>query len=608
MVPVPLLVGIVLPQIGANLAQQALKDFRAALASEKKASIVRLFARVEDAPALIEMAENRGGLKNIKADVFPTPPGWEKGSGYWAIFHTFQDIEDEHDRVYRLIPADGGMKLGEEIPETDLGGWKVASAKTLAEITPGLRRVRVVVEEKFGTAGSRAPLLRLNDIYNVSSLMWGNSTLKVVTSSSDKVATVTSGQALRVGSLLIPWTASPVAVADFRYSGIVDQRGADHINDKVAYLSAWWIPNIGRLPFDSSVAVAAPQDWVVRSEGGEVVDRKKLPTGGQQLVSYRSKFPISYPKVIAGKYRVGAVKESNGRTFTSYVLEPSDKARAQKEVDRMADAAAFYDKTLVPFPFKSYECFEAEDYYGIESYSYTLLAPSIGPRYVAHEMGHTYFGGLVPCSYTKDSWNEGLTTYVDDVLTGRNVDKPLDRGLNSLNIRKPLNAMRVAHADDGQSYWRGAYVMKMLEHEIGLEKTLQGLRLLINGRVGKDTSWGDLRGYFEKASGKELSWFWEQWVDVGDFPDMQLMAAESAKDEKGFATKVLFGVSKPYIMRFVLRLTDGTHVKEEEITSNSTRATMVLKSDFRPTEAEIVIHGYALVHDKGLKLAVDKIG
>ena len=64
---------------------------------------------------------------------------------------------------------------------------------------------------------------------------------------------------------------------------------------------------------------------------------------------------------------------------------------------KIARACEFFEKNLGPFPFPSYEVFDADTYYGIESYSYTLLNRTVTTRFVTHELGHTWFGGIAPC-------------------------------------------------------------------------------------------------------------------------------------------------------------------------------------------------------------------
>ena len=188
--------------------------------------------------------------------------------------------------------------------------------------------------------------------------------------------------------------------------------GEDKVATNVAYLTAWWTPSIARLPHTTEVKIDAPEDWHVVSEG--------LSNGPR---SFRCDVPISYPKVMGGLYRLAAeAKDPKGRTFQAYHLDPVQPERGKRDVALMLEAVEFFEKTLGDWPFPGYTCYDADTYYGIESYSHTLLRRNITTTFVTHEMGHTYFGGLVPSAYVWDSWNEGLTQYIDSVVFRNNRD------------------------------------------------------------------------------------------------------------------------------------------------------------------------------------------
>jgi hypothetical protein len=210
----------------------------------------------------------------------------------------------------------------------------------------------------------------------------------------------------------------------------------------------------------------------------------------------------------------------------------------------------------VPFPFKEYFCFDGNNYYGIESYSYTLLAPSITTWAVSHEMGHTYFGGVAPCAYVKDSWNEGWTQYIDDyVLHGSN--EVAKTALAQMDIPVPVSEMPIAWEYGGATYYRGGYILQMLEQEIGQDKVLAGMRAMLKDRVGKETVWADLRQYFEKASGKTLDWYWKQWVFNGTFPRLEVVSAREVQNGSRRSLQVRVrqsGTETPYRLKFNLKV------------------------------------------------------
>jgi aminopeptidase N len=259
---------------------------------------------------------------------------------------------------------------------------------------------------------------------------------------------------------------------------------------------------------------------------------------------------------------------------------------------------SWYESHLGPFPFDEYSCFDSTTYFGIESYNYTLLRTDITTSEVAHEMGHTYFGGLVPCAYVHDSWNESLTQYVDSVLRQNDADQTLESAYRTISLNMPLTEMPVAEEYGGATYMRGAFVMRMLENEIGLDNIYKGLRALIADRRGKDTTWYDLRPYFEKASGQKLDWFWRQWVSGSTFPKLEITDVQGIPTTAG--TRVLVtirqsGTPDLFRLRFKVYAKGVTKTVSSVVTMNSPEAVFELNlGEAKAYRAGIETLGYVL--------------
>ncbi|MCC6427576.1 MAG: hypothetical protein IT435_12235 [Phycisphaerales bacterium] len=576
-------------QTGAE-AQVLLDQLRLAVASGTRAKVEELLVRRDDGTPLYAMAANRGGFRNLKVAIIPAPAGWTKGVKFWAVLHAPQEIESETDKVYEVAYTPNGCKLGSEIPYLFDRPYRIKHQKLAVKLTPDSNRVDVRSEtqlERIG--GDQTLIVSLGDPYAVTAAKLGSKALNVVQATDLKVPTPAAGDLVRAGSLAIVWGASSLgdkATLTMDYSGTINTPADDKITPSSTYLTAWWAPTIAQLPFTTEVDIAAPKDWVVRSEG--------VPTG---LTSFKCDVPIAFPKVIGGKYTLAGEKTIGGKTFRAYQLGAVDKTRGEADVAKIARACEFYEKNLGPFPFPSYEVFDADTYYGIESYSYTLLNYRYTTRFVTHEMGHTYFGCLVPCSYLKDTWNEGMTQYVDSVLLNENADRTLENGLRTISIAKPLSRMNIAWADGNATYMRGAYVMRMLENEIGLDKVLEGLRTIVKDRVGKETVWADLRPYFEASSGQKLDWFWNQWISGATFPSVNISSAEVIARDGKYSTvvKILQKGTVFYRLRFALNLIGPTGQKVTKVVSMlGQEGEFQVDSDFKPVEVSVNVFGLCL--------------
>jgi hypothetical protein len=596
-------VGFVQVTLAVNDSPAALlRDLREALRSKSVSRIRADFQNPSGANYLFSMASNRGesdraqsqsarieiGLGKIKIAMIPAPPGWP--GHYWAIFHTAQTIEEDHDPVYKVVQDQkGSWALADEIPEDSLGGWRITSQKYRAVLSPSVSRVTVQVEVSLAKGTGIAVPFRLNDTYKLSG--------DVVMAGEVEIPSVREGQILRAGSLLIPWTRALGSKLDLNYSAILPRGPEDEITPNDAYVTAWWLPSLGRLPFPVNATITAPNAWKVRAEGIQISSRR---IGAEQVVGFTCDLPISYPKIVAGKYKEMASQQVDGAKFAIYQVSPTDSRRAKRDLKNMLAAAKFYKERLGPLPFKGYECYDATRYYGIESYSHTLLQRDV-THFISHEMGHSYFGGLAPCPYVNDSWNEGVTEYVDSVLLLHDADKSLENGLGTVDIPVPLAKMPIPWNLDDATYWRGCYVMKMLESEIGLDAVLEALKLITTERVGQDTRWTDLRAYFERTSHRALDWFWRQWIEGAAFPTLHY-TAETSRDAKGqFETVIKVdqeGISTPFQIRAAVKLAgaEDTHDRPIQLTDRS--STLRFTTTRNPNHVELVIFPYTLARLK----------
>jgi aminopeptidase N len=65
-------------------------------------------------------------------------------------------------------------------------------------------------------------------------------------------------------------------------------------------------------------------------------------------------------------------------------------------------------------------------------------------------------------------------------------------------------------------------VFHMLKNLIGEEQFIQALKSFINQNQFRVASWDDLENAFEAESGKELDWFFTQWIERPGTPEVVL--------------------------------------------------------------------------------------
>lgn len=146
---------------------------------------------------------------------------------------------------------------------------------------------------------------------------------------------------------------------------------------------------------------------------------------------------------------------------------------------------------------------------------------------IVHELAHQWWGNLVTCATWRDFWlNEGITTFMTaawkehrfgpaayqaelDVARGRVArlreagwDKPLawNGAYPSLGTRRAVQ------------YSKGALFVDHLRRTLGEDAFWNGLRLYTMGNAGGTVTSVDLRRAMERASKRDLSSIFAEWV------------------------------------------------------------------------------------------------
>ncbi|GFG67613.1 aminopeptidase [Mycobacterium kubicae] len=149
---------------------------------------------------------------------------------------------------------------------------------------------------------------------------------------------------------------------------------------------------------------------------------------------------------------------------------------------------------------------------------------------VLHEMAHMWFGDLVTMTWWDDLWlNESFATFASVLCqaeatefteawtTFATVEKSWAYRQDQLPSTHPvaadipdLHAVEVNF--DGITYAKGASVLKQLVAYVGLEHFLAGLRDYFQAHAFANATFDDLVAALEKASGRDLSDWGQQWL------------------------------------------------------------------------------------------------
>ncbi|NUN53655.1 MAG: M1 family metallopeptidase, partial [Planctomycetaceae bacterium] len=262
--------------------------------------------------------------------------------------------------------------------------------------------------------------------------------------------------------------------------------------------------------------------------------------------------PTYLVSLIVGKYETAAASWEG--IPLEYNAPPGRAAEMALGCDGTPAMMAFFSEyTGRRYPYPRYAQTTVWDfvYGGMENASATTMnmrllhGKEARPNYsgdglVAHELAHQWFGDLLTCRTWNHLWlNEGFATYFTDLFfehrDGVGVFSLERREQNRRYMeRTPEPAglgLEPAPRGDvplelfgGKQYNRGAAILHQLRLELGDGPFRDGIRRYVKENEDRAVVSEDLRRSMEAAAGRDLSWFFGQWVYGAGYPVLEASA------------------------------------------------------------------------------------
>lgn len=166
-----------------------------------------------------------------------------------------------------------------------------------------------------------------------------------------------------------------------------------------------------------------------------------------------------------------------------------------------------------------------------------LLDDSFTEDIVAHELFHHWFGDLVTCeSWANLPLNESFATYgevmwreykygEDEKL--RKVYDDMQAYFNEASRGKQVDMIRYHHDTaedmfDSHSYAKGGTILNMLRDVVGDDAFFTSLKTYLEDNKFQSVEIHNLRLAFEKVTGQDLNWFFNQWFLSAGHPEITI--------------------------------------------------------------------------------------
>ena len=305
-----------------------------------------------------------------------------------------------------------------------------------------------------------------------------------------------------------------------------------------SYLSAGipWFPQLAGTRGRHRVEVTAPAGVVAVTAGRllEVTTRN-----GRTVSIWENDFPLEGLALAAGRFEIARDQLDGIQLLTFLSRDNADLADSY--LAAMRRHLVLYRELLGPYPFSKFAVVENFLPTGYGLPSWTLLGksvvrlPFILDTSLPHEIVHAWWGNAVEVDYAGGNWAEGLTTYLADYLL-KERSSPQEARAYRLNLLRDYAALvtperdisldrftgRTAKYQQAIGYGKGALTFHMLRREIGDQAFWQGLRRMAAEGQGRTLGWRDIEAIFSGIAGRDLRWFFAQWVERRGAPSLAL--------------------------------------------------------------------------------------
>lgn len=314
----------------------------------------------------------------------------------------------------------------------------------------------------------------------------------------------------------------------------------DHPSDRAAFTVELLYPagfeSIGSGAWASRESFDAPACCGVARPDGE---GEWQVAGG----ATRSDLPTYMLSFAVGRY--ARVAEDGDPRLVPHFVWRQDLARARRGLRHHADWMAAMEGMFGPYVYAKYCVVQVPTRWGgMENAGNTWIMESLfdgrdaGVSTLAHEFAHQWFGDAVGYGDWAEAWlSEGFASYFGPWLDARTGGPPLERVMaqtrrawlaSPVGRERPIRWSGFDEPDElfGSSaintYQKGAWVLHMLRLEVGDEAFFAGIADFYRGHVGQALGTAELQAALERASGRELGWFFAQWLDRPGCPELEI--------------------------------------------------------------------------------------
>ena len=330
--------------------------------------------------------------------------------------------------------------------------------------------------------------------------------------------------------------------------------------------SRYWFPCYD-YPNDrvtSEIIATVPETYTAISNG-ELLSNNADRIAHTRTFHWRHDVPHSSYLMSLAAGEFVEIRDTAGNTPVTYYVRAGREDDARRAFGNTPRMIQFFERAIgVPYPYAKYAQVAVADFIfgGMENTSATTqtadtlhdarahLDFSSDPL-VAHELAHQWWGDLLTCRDWSHAWlNEGFATYfealwceedkgADEFAWNLRQDRMAIIDEDSRSYRRPIvtNKYRAPiELFDRHLYEKGSVVLHMLRRTVGDELFFKSLNLYCTRHRGHNVITQDLQRAFEDATGRNLDFFFDQWVYKEGHPELEISSSYDDKQKLASVT------------------------------------------------------------------------
>lgn len=397
--------------------------------------------------------------------------------------------------------------------------------------------------------------------------------------SNDSTITVFPGEVLVRGdtvSYSIAYTARPTAGMYF-----LPEPGGKSLYTVFTYgeggLHANWIPIFSDVndKFSTEMVVTVPPPYVAISNG-KLVSQTRMDNGDVRY-HYLQQLPHSayLMALYVGDFERQALPPALDSIPLAYWAPRGRLPEGESVFSRTPAMVEFFSgKFRYPYPWNKYDQVAIRNFYigamehtGITAHRSSVLRKGAAPENfgppdfdhyhalwsaegtIAHELAHHWFGNNLTCRNLSYIWlNESFATYCqmlwDEAEYGENLFaldriEAMDRYLKYVASSHTIRPLEYHYFDapdqmytEEITYFKGGLVLHMLRTILGDEAFFEALAYYLRKHEFSNVISSDFEIAIEEATGRNLDWFFDDWVYGGGYPILEINSTYLSEEGK----------------------------------------------------------------------------